>query len=296
MMTSGVLMRPWSLTSADDLVSAGNLVPAKLEWKVAPKQEVDAPEPEVVPEEQGLLFYPGTSDSRVAPGWAMEGDPQLDLQDTRKTTSPGTSSKTKSPSQDSIEMTIGGSFKGQESRSAIIVTQHAFATRVGASFNILLATQEAGGPSSVPSRLLCLFARQRVDQASDEDSVVAALGLAGEQDVAKRIVQLIKYRRDEPDDDPMNLESLRSAARFVLSERRFKDPMISLTGDGRLCFDWSLHPDGLSALVFRKDGQVTFAALGPTNADGQREVELEGIAGPTEVFQVLEPLKKWLQS
>jgi hypothetical protein len=67
---------------------------------------------------------------------------------------------------------------------------------------------------------------------------------------------------DNPDEPPLELESLRTFAEFVTSERQLPSPAIGLSPSGLAVGQWSIPPNGILALEFRPANWIRFAGIG----------------------------------
>lgn len=107
--------------------------------------------------------------------------------------------------------------------------------------------------------------------------------------IADRLAYLIELEAEVPDEEPMDIDSLRSVAAFVLSERELYDPDIGVGPDGMIGLSWRLSPDGIVALDFPDPGQVHYAAIGPTPEDGSKRSRTAGTINPDDVMETLRP-------
>ena len=107
-------------------------------------------------------------------------------------------------------------------------------------------------------------------------------------DLAERIATLIRYRDDDPDEDPIDVDSLHSAILFLLEHTDLRKSHIGLTSEGHVSLGWRLRPDGLLALLFLSDGQVIYSGgVGPG-------AQTSGTVHRRNLRKELNQFKEWL--
>lgn len=94
--------------------------------------------------------------------------------------------------------------------------------------------------------------------------IIGILRLFGHEEVSDRLDYLRGLSDDDPDEPRLELESLRTFARFVMSERQLPNPEIGLSPSGLAVGQWIIPPDGILALEFRASDWIRFAAIGNT--------------------------------
>lgn len=100
------------------------------------------------------------------------------------------------------------------------------------------------------------------------DLIIKELRKSGLGEVADRLSYLQQLAADDPDERPMNVDSLRELAAFLLSERRLPHPQIGVSPDGLAQAEWRLpgvagdpQGGGILALEFLRPGLIRFAGL-----------------------------------
>ena len=62
--------------------------------------------------------------------------------------------------------------------------------------------------------------------------------------------------REDPEESPIDLQSLRAMAHLLISERRLPDPRTSVTSDGFVHIEWRFPSNGILAMVFLPSGLI----------------------------------------
>ena len=99
----------------------------------------------------------------------------------------------------------------------------------------------------------------------------------GRTSVANRIDFLQGLHDEDADEPPLEFESLRTLACFVLSEGKLPDPEIGLTPRGLAVGQWRIPPDGILAMEFHSHDWIRFAGVGctPQPPDQRRRISGE---------------------
>lgn len=95
-------------------------------------------------------------------------------------------------------------------------------------------------------------------------------------EVADRLVYLRGLAEEDPEESPMNLDSLRAMARLLISERQLPSPRTSVTSDGFIHIEWRLPTNGILAMVFLPSGLIRFAAVSVPANQGIEQLTVNG--------------------
>ena len=136
--------------------------------------------------------------------------------------------------------------------------------------------------------------RVELDRAASAPAIVAILRAQARQTVADRIDYLHALARDDPEEQPIALESLRSLARSLLRHRDLPDPEVGVSPNGLAQVEWTL-PDvsanqagnGLLAMEFLTSPRIRFAALSAPYRAGVDRLTLHGTLGADETFDAV---------
>ena len=86
--------------------------------------------------------------------------------------------------------------------------------------------------------------------------IIRELEARGRQEAAERVAYLLGLDGDDPDEQPLNVESLQWFAELLKRCDELPDPRIGVKPDGLIQIEWLLNPDGIVALTFRSDGMI----------------------------------------
>ena len=136
----------------------------------------------------------------------------------------------------------------------------------------------------------------RIAAESTHEGIIAVLRLFGLEDVANRLDYLRGLIADDPDETPMDVESLRAMALFLISERQLPDPQIGITPDGLMQTEWRTAPNGILAMEFLPSGSVRFAAVSAPAQRGVDRLSLNGTLPKDEALAALRPFTSLLPS
>ena len=110
---------------------------------------------------------------------------------------------------------------------------------------------------------------ERAPQTRAAVGAADALRSAGMVSVANRIAYLSRVAAEEPDDDPIDPESLRRLTQFLIEERQLPRPRIGVSPGGVMQIEWRIAGGGILALEFPPDGRIGFAGVsGSERASG----------------------------
>ena len=128
-----------------------------------------------------------------------------------------------------------------------------------------------------------------IRSATDWREIAAVIGQVGMGKMADRILYLCELADGDPDEAPINLESLRKFALFIISRQHLPRPRTSVNPDGLVQAVWSTGDGGILAMNFLPTGDVRFAAI-----PGPREPKdlhgLNGVLQPDLVMEAIQPL------
>ncbi len=108
------------------------------------------------------------------------------------------------------------------------------------------------------------------------EEILAVLRLFGLDAIADRLVYLHSLADDDPDESPIERESLRAMAFFLMSEQQLPDPQIGVTPDGFIQIEWHVPANGILAMEFLPSHLIRFAAV---SAPAQRGFERLSVNG-----------------
>ena len=136
--------------------------------------------------------------------------------------------------------------------------------------------------------------RGELDSAATASAIVAILRSQSRQTVADRIDYLHALASNDPEEQPIALESLRRLARFLLNHHGLSDPEVGVTPSGFALVEWTL-PDvsgnqagnGLLAMEFLPTPLVRFAAVSAPYRPGIDRLTVHGTLGADATFDAV---------
>ena len=128
-----------------------------------------------------------------------------------------------------------------------------------------------------------------LEGASSHAAIIAVVELAGRSGVADRLVYLRGLDADDPGEPPMDLESLRAFAAFLLREPGLPDPEVGVNAVGFVQVEWDLPAGGLVAMEFLRGGMIRFAAAAGPLELGPARPRVSGTLPTDEALAELAP-------
>ena len=103
------------------------------------------------------------------------------------------------------------------------------------------------------------------------------LRLNGLGAIADRLNYLHGLAVDDPDEQAIEVESMRELALFLMSERRLPDPQIGISPAGFVQAEWQVGEKGILAMEFLPcDGLIRFAAISAPAQRGVQRISVHG--------------------
>ena len=131
--------------------------------------------------------------------------------------------------------------------------------------------------------------RPQITAASTHEEVIAVLRMFGLDSIADRLGYLRSLVYDDPDEPPIELESLRAMALFIMSERQLPLPRIAVSPDGMIQIEWRPEDSGIIAMKFLLDGKIQFAGIGEKAPEGVERASVSGTLEKDDMMRALHP-------
>ena len=162
--------------------------------------------------------------------------------------------------------------QGPSVRALISVDMGGVSSYVGAP--LYIGCYEVAANHTV---VLVDWASPDTDQTMAYLNVVESLRSHGREIVAEDLLQLLQDAHDEGEEDSIRIYSLRSMAKFLLTNKRVRDPVCSADPmDGIMQAEWHIYGDGLLVLAFLGEQRVhCVAQADPPYADEMLDVNEE---------------------
>lgn len=134
-------------------------------------------------------------------------------------------------------------------------------------------------------------------QAHDAEGIIAALRLFGLEATADRIAYLHGLTDDlDPDEEPLNLESLHQFATFLMRERIAKNPRIGMSPDGTVQTEWPVGAQGLLAMEFLPSGTIRYAGISEPAKPGVERLVANGSLPGDKIASILDAFREHLHA
>ena len=153
----------------------------------------------------------------------------------------------------------------------------------------------AARPDDLDAALRGVVRPRLLERASSHAAIIAVVKLAGRSGVADRLVYLRGLDADDPGEPPMDLESLRAFAAFLLREPGLPDSEVGVNPAGLVQVEWDLPAGGLVAMEFLRGGMIRFAAAAGPLELGPARPRVSGTLPTDEALAELAPFISLLE-
>ena len=130
---------------------------------------------------------------------------------------------------------------------------------------------------------------------SEIDVLMSALEIYGCAAAAAKIQEFLAIREEDPDEPPINRESLLSLVQFLIQEPQLLPPVVSSDLDGLMEIEWHLldngdpntpwgRGNGVVSLKFLNSGNIQYVALSGPRRRGQDRLRVHGEATKCEML------------
>ena len=126
-------------------------------------------------------------------------------------------------------------------------------------------------------------------KAASENEIIDLLRDVELEPIADRLVYLQECVADDPEEEPMDLESLKQFASFIMSERQLRQPRIGVNPDGFIQAEWELTTDGGIAMNFLPSGFIEFAAISAPATHKVQRIRVSGTLAKDNALRDLAP-------
>lgn len=130
---------------------------------------------------------------------------------------------------------------------------------------------------------------RNIVKAASENEIIDLLRDVELEPIADRLVYLQECVADDPEEEPMDLESLKQFASFIMSERQLRQPRIGVNPDGFIQAEWELTTDGGIAMNFLPSGFIEFAAISAPATHKVQRIRVSGTLAKDNALRDLAP-------
>ena len=148
--------------------------------------------------------------------------------------------------------------------------------------------------AAAQTRFLPTCAWPDIDPESTHEATMAVLRWWGRGAVADRLLYLRNLAREDPEESPVDLGSLRAMAHFLRSERQLPDPRIGVTSVGLVQIEWRVPTNGILAMEFLPSGLIRFAAVSAPVGSGVERLTVNGTLPKEETLAAVRPFTSCL--
>ncbi len=128
-----------------------------------------------------------------------------------------------------------------------------------------------------------------ITDAATCEEIVAAIRYGGWNAIADRLIYLRSLVLDNPDEIPIQIESLRNLALFIANrqQQQLPEPQIGINPDGFACTEWRIANHGILAMDFLPSGQIRFAAIFKPPESGNARWSVNGVLPPDHMMDAI---------
>lgn len=140
-----------------------------------------------------------------------------------------------------------------------------------------------------------LASRQdHIVDASSHGGILRLLRLFGLESIADRLAYLQGLALDDPDEQPMEIDSLRELAIFLMEERQLSNPELTISPTGLAQAEWRVGKSGLLAMEFQPTGLIRFAAISAPATHGKQRTIVSGTMQKAATLEAIQVFKTQL--
>ena len=112
-----------------------------------------------------------------------------------------------------------------------------------------------------PAENVAQSTSELVDAASSENQIIDSLVISGRHTIAADLKGLLQLIDEDPEESPVELDSLRAFAEFLIDEPQYPDPTVGSDPRGYIQAEWRVFENGLLVMNFRPNGLIRFVAV-----------------------------------
>lgn len=138
--------------------------------------------------------------------------------------------------------------------------------------------------------------RELIRGAKTKGEIISTLRSGGAAVPASRLAYLDGLAESEPGERPVNLESLRGSALFIMENPQLPEPQITVSYDGLVYLGWKLRNDGVLGMQFLPSALVRFTAALHRQDPKPRRRGVSGVLPPSEMMRTIAPFVEHCRS
>jgi len=121
------------------------------------------------------------------------------------------------------------------------------------------------------------------------NAIIDETNIRFSRELAARLHFLYDAVLEDPDEDPVPIESLVNFIRFLQDTPNLKYPEVVLTPSNEISAQWRTGPNRHFAVVFQVTGETRFVIFTPNSKDSKKTDRLSGITSVDSLMELVEP-------
>lgn len=136
-----------------------------------------------------------------------------------------------------------------------------------------------------------------IRNAESKEKIIDVLRFSKSKVLADRLVYLQKLTEAESEEKPMEIESLRMSALFIMENSQMPNPQITVSDDGLVYLRWPLENKGVLGMLFLPSTLVRFTAILHHQDPKLQRWSVSGVLQPNDMMRAIEPfIEQLMQS
>ena len=136
--------------------------------------------------------------------------------------------------------------------------------------------------------------RKLIHNAESKEKIIAVLRFSKSEILADRLAYLKKLTEDEPEEEPMEIESLRMSALFIMENPQLPCPQITVSYDGLVYLRWNLGNEGVLGMQFLPSTAVRFTAILNHQDPKSQRWSVSDVLQPSDMMKAVAPFTEQL--
>ena len=111
------------------------------------------------------------------------------------------------------------------------------------------------------------------------------------RELAAKLNFLNEVVNEDPDEDPISIDSMRNFIRFLQNTTNLKCPNVALTPSNEIHAQWRTAPNRHFAAVFLQTGETRFVIFSPNSKDPEMIDRISGLTSVDSLLETIQPHK-----
>jgi hypothetical protein len=109
------------------------------------------------------------------------------------------------------------------------------------------------------------------------------------QELAVKLNFLNEVVNEDPDEDPISIDSMRNFISFLQNTTNLKCPNVALTPSNEIHAQWRTAPNRHFAAVFLQTGETRFVIFAPNSKDPEMIDRISGLTSVDSLLETIQP-------